>query len=224
MSKEELFNYFYTNNANLGVGNICIIMLAGLIVAGIIYLTYWASSKKVSYNSKFNITLVLVCLISIIIMLMISSNIVISLGMVGALSIIRFRTAIKDSRDTVFIFWAITEGLCIGSQNFKLAVVTTLFIAILMLVVGFLPKLYYKYLIVISGDKNKLKSNEIKDGLKPFVKEMELRTMTKNDDSIEMIFEIKTRGEIKLKSIDVISSIDGVKSVNWIVESGDTIG
>ena len=55
MSKEELFNYFYTNNANLGVGNICIIMLAGLIVAGIIYLTYWASSKKVSYNSKFNI-------------------------------------------------------------------------------------------------------------------------------------------------------------------------
>ena len=202
MSKEELFNYFYTNNANLGVGNICIIMLAGLIVAGIIYLTYWASSKKVSYNSKFNITLVLVCLISII----------------------RFRTAIKDSRDTVFIFWAITEGLCIGSQNFKLAVVTTLFIAILMLVVGFLPKLYYKYLIVISGDKNKLKSNEIKDGLKPFVKEMELRTMTKNDDSIEMIFEIKTRGEIKLKSIDAISSIDGVKSVNWIVESGDTIG
>ena len=157
-------------------------------------------------------------------MLMISSNIVISLGMVGALSIIRFRTAIKDSRDTVFIFWAITEGLCIGSQNFKLAVVTTLFIAILMLVVGFLPKLYYKYLIVISGDKNKLKSNEIKDGLKPFVKEMELRTMTKNDDSIEMIFEIKTRGEIKLKSIDAISSIDGVKSVNWIVESGDTIG
>lgn len=224
MSKEEILNYFYTNNVNLGVGNICMIMLAGLLVAMIIYMTYWASSKKVSYNSKFNITLVLVCLISIIIMLMISSNIVISLGMVGALSIIRFRTAIKDSRDTVFIFWAITEGLCVGSQNFKLSIITTLFLAILMLIIGFIPKLYSKYLIVISGDKNKLKSNEVKDGLKPFVKTMELRTMTKNEDSIEMIFEIKTRGEIKLKSIDAISSIDGVKSVNWIIESGDTIG
>ena len=84
-----------------------------------------------------------------IIMLMISSNIVISLGMVGALSIIRFRTAIKDSRDTVFIFWAITEGLCVGSQNFKLSIITTLFLAILMLIIGFIPKLYSKYLIVI---------------------------------------------------------------------------
>ena len=71
MSKEEILNYFYTNNVNLGVGNICMIMLAGLLVAMIIYMTYWASSKKVSYNSKFNVTLVLVCLISIIIMLMI---------------------------------------------------------------------------------------------------------------------------------------------------------
>ena len=124
MSKKEIFEYFYTNSANLGIKSTTIIMLAALVICAIIYFTYYFSNKGVEYNRNFNISLSVILLISVVIMLMISSNIVISLGMVGALSIVRFRTAIKNSKDTVYIFWAIAEGLSVGSQNFKLVIIT----------------------------------------------------------------------------------------------------
>ena len=155
MSKEEIFQYFYTNSANLSIRSIMITLLAGLVIGAIIFVTYYISYKGVAYNIKFNISLVVIMLISIVIMLMISSNIVISLGMVGALSIVRFRTAIKDSRDTVFIFWAIAEGLSIGSQNFKLSLVTTLFIAVVLAGSTYLPKMQTKYLVIVSSSLTK---------------------------------------------------------------------
>ena len=139
MGKDEIFNYFYTNSANLGIKTTIIIMLGGLVIGAFIYLTYFFTYRGVAYNARFNASLVVILLICVVIMLMISSNIVISLGMVGALSIVRFRTAVKDSRDTVFIFWSIAEGLSVGSQNFKLALVTTLFIGIVIAGVSFIP-------------------------------------------------------------------------------------
>ena len=151
MTKEEILNYFYTNSTNLRIRSILMIMIAALLIAGVIYFTYWLAHKGVSYNNKFNLSLVMISLISVVIMLMISSNIVISLGMVGALSIVRFRTAIKDSRDTVFIFWAISEGLCVGSQNFKLAWITTIFIASIIMIASLIEKKQNKYLLILSG-------------------------------------------------------------------------
>ena len=96
MTKEEVLSYFYTNSTNYGVKRTLVILTCGLLVGLIIYLTYFMTSEKVVYNRKFNWSLVALLLITIIVMLMISSNIAMSLGMVGALSIIRFRTAVKD--------------------------------------------------------------------------------------------------------------------------------
>lgn len=110
MSKEEVLGYFYTNSSEYGVKTTLLILLCGLAVGMVIYLTYFISSEKIAYNRKFNWSLVTMHLITVVVMLMISSNIAVSLGMVGALSIVRFRTAVKDSRDTIFIFWAMAEG------------------------------------------------------------------------------------------------------------------
>ena len=104
MSKEEVLSYFYTNSTNYGVKRTLVILLCGLAAGLIIYLTYFITSEKVVYNRKFNWSLVAILLITTIVMMMISSNIAISLGLVGALSIVRFRTAVKDSRDATFIF------------------------------------------------------------------------------------------------------------------------
>ena len=112
MSKEDILTYFYTNNANLDVKKILLTLSAGLCIGILISLCYYVSTQAshgVSYNQRFCFSLILTLLIALVIMLMISSNIVISLGMVGALSIVRFRTAIKDSRDTIFLFFAITQ-------------------------------------------------------------------------------------------------------------------
>ena len=136
MTKQEIFNYFYTNNANLGVKAIGITMIAGLIIGLVIFATYYLTYRGVAYKVKFNTSLLIILLISVVIMMMISSNIVISLGMVGALSIVRFRTAIKDSRDTVYIFWTIIVGICCGVGDFVVAGIGSALVFVLLLLFG----------------------------------------------------------------------------------------
>ena len=223
MTKEEILNYFYTNSANLSIRNMAIIMLSGLAIGIIIWCTYYFNYRGVAYNAKFNCSLVVILLISVVIMLMISSNIVISLGMVGALSIVRFRTAIKDSRDTVFIFWAIAEGLSVGSQNFKLALITTLFIAIVISVFGLLPIKNHKYLVVICGEEN-IDTESLQVVMNEFVKHYKLRSANKDTDHQEMIYEIRLRGQMNVDYIEEIAGVQGVKSVNWVAESGENVG
>lgn len=224
MTKKQIFDYFYTNSANLGVKGILMTMLGGVLISAIIYLTYYFSYKGVAYNRKFNLSLIVISLISIVIMLMISSNIVISLGMVGALSIVRFRTAVKDSRDTVFIFWAITEGLCVGSGNFQLALVTTLFIAIIMVISSFFPNIVSKYMLIISGGKTNINIDKVNDVLKEYAKNSKLRVTNKDSDHQEMIFEIKLKNNVSEELIKSIKKISGVKSVNLTVESNENVG
>lgn len=223
MTKEEILNYFYTNSANLSVRNMVMILLSGLAIGLIIWLTYFFNYRGVAYNAKFNGSLVVILLISVVIMLMISSNIVISLGMVGALSIIRFRTAIKDSRDTVFIFWAIAEGLSVGSQNFRLALVTTLFIAVVISIFGLLPVGNHKYLVVICGDAN-INADVLQAMMNTLVKHYKLRSANRAADHQELIYEIRLRGKMNLNYIESLSSVQGVSSVNWVAESGENVG
>lgn len=224
MTKEEIFNYFYTNSASLTSASIVFVMLAALVIALLIFITYRVTHRDVTYNAKFNMSLVATLLISVVIMLMISSNIVISLGMVGALSIVRFRTAIKDSRDTVFMFWAITEGLCIGSQNFQLAIITTLFIASVFMVSSYLPNFWNKYLLVITGGSTNINMTELQNALKSYTVNFKLKAANKNDSSQEMIFEIRTKGSLDVAIMNQLLKIKGVESANWIAESGDTLG
>ncbi len=222
MSKEEVLSYFYTNSTNYGVKRTLVILLCGLAAGMIIYLTYFITSEKVVYNRKFNWSLVAVLLITSIVMMMISSNIAISLGMVGALSIVRFRTAVKDSRDTIFIFWAIAEGLCASSQNYKLTFTSVLFIAIVFIISSKIPGIWNRYLLIVAGEG--IDRDQFQDKLEPYVVNWKIRTANKNAEREELILEIKTKGEIKLDVLDELTSVLGVESVNWVAESGETVG
>ena len=224
MSKEEVLSYFYTNSTNYGIKRTFVILLCGLITGMVIYLTYYITSEKIVYNRKFNGSLVILLLITVIVMLMISSNIAISLGMVGALSIIRFRTAVKDSRDTVFIFWAIAEGLCASSQNYRLTFTSVLFIAIIAIFSSKIPGIYNRYLLVVMGGEKAIDKETFQNKLKQFVVSQRIRTVNKDASHEELILEIKTKGELNLDMIDELISVSGVESVNWIVESGETVG
>ena len=222
MTKEKIFNYFLTNNANLGAKMIVFTMIAAILIAFIIYLTYYNTHKGVAYNKGFNDSLIIVSLISVVIMLMISSNIVISLGMVGALSIVRFRTAVKDSRDTIFIFWSITEGLCVGSLNFKLAFITTLFISIILLILTNLPKLNCKYLLVIAG--NNIDNLAIEKILNTYSTHNKIRSNNKNEESQEIIYEIRTKKELDANIVNELVKTKGIETVNYVIESSETVG
>ena len=224
MTKQEIFNYFYTNSANLGINKMILTMLGGLVIGLILYITYKESNKGVSYNQEFNAMLVLVLEIAIVIMLMISSNIVISLGMVGALSIVRFRTAIKNPRDTMFLFWAISEGLSVVSGNFKLALVTTIIIAITTMIFSFALKKSNKYLVIITGEKEKIETEKVQEELKRVSKYTKLRSANKNENHQEFIYEIKAKKEIGEDLLNNMMKIKGVKTINYIMESGENVG
>ena len=224
MSKDEILSYFYTNSTNYGVKRTLIILMCGLITGMIIYLTYYITSEKIVYNRKFNWSLVTMLLITVIVMMMLSSNIAVSLGMVGALSIVRFRTAVKDSRDTMFIFWAMAEGLCVSSQNYRLTFTSVLFIAIVLIISSKIPGVWNRYLLIVTGEGEPIDRAEFQAKLSPFVVSQKLRTANKDSAHEELILEIKTRGELNLDVIDELSSVSGVRSVNWVAESGETVG
>lgn len=224
MSKEDIFHYFYTNSANLSASSILLILLAGLGVGLVIFATYCVTYYGVAYNRKFGLSLVVTLLIAVVIMLMISSNIVISLGMVGALSIVRFRTAIKDSRDTIFLFWAIAEGLSVGSRNLKLALLTTLFIALVFVAESLLPGFHNRYMLILTGGDEPLDAAALQQALQPFVVKSKLRTAGRSAGRQEYIYEVRTRRALDPAMAEAVRAVPGVDTVNWVMNSGETVG
>lgn len=224
MSKEEILGYFYTNSSEYGVRTTLLILMCGLAVGMVIYLTYYISSEKIVYNRRFNWSLVIMHLITVVVMMMISSNIAVSLGMVGALSIVRFRTAVKDSRDTMFIFWAMAEGLCVSSQNWRLTFTTVLFIAAVLILSSKVPGIRNRYLLIVNGGGEAIDRKRFEEKLQPYVVSFRVRTANKDAGHEEMICEIGTKGEIDLDVLDALLSVPGIESVNWVAQSGETVG
>lgn len=223
MSKSEILKWFTTNSEELQADRILFVMLMGIAVGVIIFLTYRVTFRGVSYNARFNCGNIALLLISATIMLMISTNIVISLGMVGALSIVRFRTAVKDTQDTVYIFWSIIEGLCVGSQNYKLALVSTLVIAIFMLISSFYMTFRKTYLIIIHGDGS-LRQEDVLDSIREACPKAKIRSANVEEGHCELICEVRIKGEFKEDMLEDVMGLDGVNGVNWLLEMGEYVG
>ena len=114
------------------IQTVLIVLFIAFLVAMIIYFTYKNTYSGVMYNPRFNVSLIMITMVTTIVMVVIGSNISVSLGMVGALSIIRFRTAVKDPRDTAFIFWCVVSGLACGTQNYTIVLAGSLVICLIL--------------------------------------------------------------------------------------------
>ena len=112
---------------NITIGAMALNLMVSFLLAGFIYLIYKKTYSGVMYNKNFSITLIMTALIVTGIMMTITGNLALSLGMVGALSIIRFRTAIKDPKDVTFLFWAVSIGIMNGVAFFQLSITLTIF-------------------------------------------------------------------------------------------------
>lgn len=224
MSKKDIVEWFAVNNASLSGMKILLLLCIGMVLAAIVFMTYKVTYQGVSYNAKFNFSNVIILLITEVIMMMISSNIVVSLGMVGALSIVRFRTAVKDPRDTVYIFWSIVEGLCVGSQNMKLAVVSTLFIAIVIIVSSFAGKRKDSYVLIIRGGEKAVSQEEIEAIIDNYTVKRELETVNRTEFSTEMVYEVRTRKALGMELTEALQAVEAVESVNWLLKSGEMVG
>lgn len=195
--KEELLLYLNAEMYELAAGTVLVSFIASLILGLIIFLAYKFCYSGAAYNGRFNVSLVMLCLITTLVMSVIGNNVALSLGMVGALSIVRFRTAIKDPRDTTYIFWCIAIGICCGVQSFLIAFIGSAFIFIAMLVMSTV-KNNEKYLLIIEtkqensenlekdiliyyNNKAKLLINNISDGNCEYIYELDNKLIAKAD-------------------------------------------
>lgn len=144
-------NYLVTNTGALTLEDILLNFLVAGVISAVIYLSYLISHSGAAYSARFNVSLVMLTLVTTLVMNVIGNNIALSLGMVGALSIVRFRTAIKDPRDTAYIFWGIAAGICCGVSEYLIAGVGTAVIFGWMLIFGFV-KSNERYLIILRGE------------------------------------------------------------------------
>lgn len=223
MSKKNILDWFTVNSESLDADKILFVLCMALLLGAIIFITYRLAYTGVNYNSRFNAGNVVIVLITSVIMLMISSNMAISLGMVGALSIVRFRTAIKDPSDTIYIFWAIVEGLCVGAEIYKLAVISTIFIAIVLLALSYYASIQKKYLIIIRGTKD-VDLEQIKTVLTPYYPKLGVRASNYIGERCEIICEVSARQEMKEEAVEALKNCEHVNGVNWLLEMGERIG
>lgn len=224
MNKNDIVEWFAANSASLSGVKILLLLCVGIALGAVIFMTYKVTYQGVNYNAGFNFSNVIILLITEVIMMMISSNIVISLGMVGALSIIRFRTAVKDPRDTVYIFWAIVAGLCAGSQNLKLAAVSTVFIAAVIVISTFAGRKKDSYVLIIRGGKKTVPQEEIEKIIGRYAQKSQLKTVNRTEFATEMIYEVRAKKALGMELTEEIRAVEPVESVNWLLQSGEMIG
>lgn len=189
--KESLMNYLTMNTGALTLEDILLNFLVAAVISAVIYLSYYISHSGAAYSARFNVSLVMLSMVTTLVMNVIGNNIALSLGMVGALSIVRFRTAIKDPRDTAYIFWCIAIGICCGVSEYLIAGIGTAVIFLLMLVFGFVQN-SERYLIVLRGEK------ESGEAIERFIDDAFhsgacLRVNNTTNDSVEYIYEVTAR-------------------------------
>ena len=126
----------FEETGSLNTEQIILNILVAVILGGVIYLSYYFTHAGGVYSKKFNVSLITLTTLTATVMTVIGNNIALSLGMVGALSIVRFRTAIKDSRDTTYIFWTIIVGICCGVGDYVVACVGSGVVFLVLLVLG----------------------------------------------------------------------------------------
>lgn len=176
--------------ANFTPQNIALSLLFSLIASVIISLVYRRTYRGVLYNPSFGFTLILLTLVTAPVVMAIGSNVALSMGMVGALSIVRFRTAVKDPIDTAYMFWAITMGILIGSGSYIVSLVVVLGISVIMLALSFVRlRASENYLLVLHYEPSS--EQEIDAELHRSVKYYRVRSKTISRAGAEMTVDLR---------------------------------
>ena len=220
MSKQQLVELFFQNAETLTPPRIALILFCSLGASLVIYFVYRLTARFDGYNESFNQGNILLTLLTSIIMMLISTNIAVSLGMVGALSIIRFRTAVKNPRDTLFYFWAIVSGLCIGCQYFVLALISLFFMTMLSLVLYFLRRRSSEnHTLILSFYRNQ-EDFSARAALLAVLDDSSCtyRILATNysDSCCEMVFALTGTSGSCMDAAENISRIQGIVSVNLV--------
>lgn len=202
-------------------------IVSAAILSAAIYISYWYTHTGAAYSRKFNVSLVTLTILTATVMTVIGNNIALSLGMVGALSIVRFRTAIKDSRDTAYIFWTIIVGICCGVGDYLVAGVGSATVFAVLLALGRVRN-ENRILLIIRGAKDKGMEME-KLVFSYFDKRALLRVRNTTADHMELIYEMPRKVwqlnyQKEVDIADALYALGGVEYVNTVIQSDEISG
>ncbi len=202
-------------NTDVTIAQIVIGLLVALVAAVFILFIYRLTMRGIALNRSFEITLLLVTSISAMIVLTITSNLALSLGMVGALSIVRFRTAIKDASDTAFMFWAVAAGITAGAGFYLITAIGCLFIGIVAIVAVRISKNSARpYLLVVRAIPG-VNVGSVEKVLADSNVRRKLSSSVQNDRYTEVIYEVAVSSS-QQKMVGAIKSIPGITSVSLV--------
>ncbi|MGI5848540.1 MAG: DUF4956 domain-containing protein [Christensenellales bacterium] len=202
------------------IEDILITLLLAFIIGIFMYIIYRVTFGGVILSKSFGTSLVMLCMVTSMVILLISNNLMLSLGMVGALSIVRFRTAVKDPMDTIFMFWAIAAGIALGAQQFAIAGIGVLGIGLLMIIWNlFRSKKNFPFMLVIRFDESCKK--EVQAVLRK-MPQGRLKSKIVSQGMIELTIEMNIK-ENEVGMIDAFSTIPGVHDASLISYKGDAI-
>ncbi len=205
-------------SSDITTTKIVITLVFSAIIGILIYFVYKYKTKSSFYSKDFNIVLVGLPVITAAIVLAMQSNIVISLGMVGALSIVRFRNAVKSSMDLLFLFWSISIGIICGAGIYELALILSFVIAILLILSDYVPLKKQSLLLIINGSDINIEENLIPK-LEKLTSFYKIKSRSIHNNHVDMIIEIKSKKDFKI--VKECSEIENVENVSLLSHDGE---
>lgn len=223
MSFQDIFkSSFLENVTEFSLLDTCIGLAVALLVGLFIFMIYKKTLTGVLYSDGFALTLVGLSLVTTLVIMAVTSNVVLSLGMVGALSIVRFRTAIKEPVEIVFLFWSLAVGIVIGAGMIPLAIIGSVIIGVILLLFANRKIRKLPYILVVSC-KDEAAEQRITEILAKAVEYYTVKSKTVNAAGIEFTAELRTK-DAETAFVNRITELEGVGNATLVSYNGEYMG
>ncbi|MCI6496453.1 MAG: DUF4956 domain-containing protein [Anaeromassilibacillus sp.] len=223
MNFSDIFkSSFLENVGSVSILDMIITLVLSFAIGLFIFIVYKKTYNGVMYSSSFGVTLIALTMITNVLILAVTSNVVLSLGMVGALSIVRFRTAIKEPLDIAFLFWSIDVGIILAAGFLPLAVIGSVVIGSVLLVFVNKKSHLNPYMVVVSCADYEAEM-AVRDFLAKQVQKSVIKSKTAQKHSIELNIEVRMKDE-NTDFINILSEMKGVNSAVLVSYNGDYMG
>ena len=197
-------------------------MVLAFLLGLFIFFIYKRTYSGVMYSASFGASLIALALITTLVILAVSSNVILSLGMVGALSIVRFRTPVKEAMDIVFLFWAIAVGIVLAAGLLLLAVLGSLFIGVVLIAISTRRNPVNPYILVLHCE-NADSEKTARELVEKHARALKLKSKTVLPDAVELNWEIRLKND-ESSFVNELSSTPGVKHAALVSYNGDYMG
>ena len=223
MTFQDIFkSSFLENVGSVSLADMAIGLVLAFLLGVFIFFIYKNSYSGVMYSASFGVTLIAMAMITTLLIMAVVSNVVLSLGMVGALSIVRFRTAVKEPMDIAFLFWAIAVGIVLAAGLIPLAVLGSVFVGIVLLVFAKKKTVDAPYILVLHCADSQAEE-QARTFVSTQVRRMNLKSKSVERGVVELNYEVRLR-EDSSAFVNELEAMDGVSRVVLVSYNGDYMG